>query len=159
MNEEKVSTKYLSDFEDHIYKWAVPFRKGTVKAIGLKEGQEVSYEIHTAGEFAGIQLSVDTTCTTVDLDDAVHVVAQLCDKDGNTISHVEDEVTFKVEGAYTLLGIDNGSTSSAQDCKGHCIVTNNGKGLFMIQGSEAGNLSITAECKGIKSDKAIVKVI
>ncbi len=158
VNDVKVSTKYLCDFVDHIYKWAVPFKKGTVKAVGLKDGQEVSYEIHTAGAVAGIQLSVDTACTTTDLDDAVHVVAQLTDKDGNPISHIEDEIEFKVEGAYTLLGIDNGSTSSAQDCKGHCIVTNNGKGLFMIQGSEVGNLNIIATCGTIKSNTINITV-
>lgn len=158
VNGTEVSTQYLKDFPDHIYKWAVPFKKGTVKAVGRKGEAEVVYEIHTAKERGSVKLTADVVQTSTDLDDAVHVMAQLCDIEGNPITHSEGKVVFQIEGAHKLLGIDNGSTASVQDCKATNIVTRKGQCLLILQGSVVGNIKITATCEGVESNDINITV-
>lgn len=158
VNDNPLATEYLADYEDHIYKWAVPYSKGTIKAIGKKDGQEVMYEIKTAGEIATVEISADFDRTTTSVDDAVHVTLQLCDANGIPVTHEEAEVEFHVEGAYKLLGIDNGRVDSVQDYQSTKIVTNHGQCLLIIQAAEVGELAVYATCKVNQSNIAVVSV-
>lgn len=159
LNGKALATKYLKDFEDHIYKWAVPFKMGTLKAIGKQEDIEVVYEIHTAEEMNSIVLTVDKDSITTDVDDAVHVVAQLVDKSGNPITHEDRELQFDVEGDYILLGIDNGRVNSVQDHKATKIVTSKGRCLFILQSQNVGEIDIKAVSEGITSNVIQIQVV
>ena len=86
-NNKIITTKYLKDFEDHIYKWNLPFKQGEIKAVGLKNGVFKEYKITSSGEFNNIVLDIDKNTINTESDSVVHIVAMLTDNQGNQITY------------------------------------------------------------------------
>ncbi|PKB43572.1 glycosyl hydrolase family 2 [Cellulophaga sp. RHA19] len=133
LNDKSLGIKKLSDFEDHIYKWAVPFKKGTLKAVGLKADKKVETKIITTSEPTTIKLTADKEILTADGYSVAHIVAQIEDKDGNPIKSEDKTIDFKIIGDAKLLGVDNGSITNTQYFKNNKIKTYRGKALLIIQ--------------------------
>lgn len=155
LNEQSFERKKIKDFDDRIYKWIVPFQKGELKIIGLKNGKEVDVKtIHTAEKSQKIKLTTDKTILNADGYSVAHVVAQLEDAQGNPVKNMENQVTFSIEGNVTVLGVDNGSAFNVQDYKSNTVKTNNGKCLLIIQSKrKETNVRIMAHADDIISNK------
>ncbi|ADE53393.1 sugar-binding domain-containing protein [Coraliomargarita akajimensis] len=117
LNGESLGVKQLADFEDHIYKWAVPFAAGKLEARGI--GAEAVLE--TAGEATAIQLEVDGS----------HVIAQIVDAHGLPVKTDERELRFELQGDARILGLDNGHPKSVQDFQSDRIRTSQGRCLMV----------------------------
>ncbi|WP_229130275.1 sugar-binding domain-containing protein [Ancylomarina sp. 16SWW S1-10-2] len=153
LNGESLGIKSLSDFEDRIYKWAVPYQKGKLEAKGVKDGQEISANIATSTEPVSIQLSVDKTSLNADGYEVAHIIAQLYDKDNNPVIINEASISFELEGNIKLLGVDNGSASSTQTYQSNTVRTNKGRCLLIVQSTrKSGVVKISALSGSIKSD-------
>ena len=140
LNGESLGVKRLEDFADHIYKWAVPFRAGTLSAVS-EGGLEVS--LHTAGAPAAVRLSADAYELSADAYDCVHVTAQLCDAEGRPVRHVDEHVQFEVRGEGRALGVDNGSGSSVVQHQAPSLPTHKGRALLIVQANkQAGTLQV-----------------
>lgn len=146
LNDALIATRYLKDFEDHIYKWHVPFVRGTLKAIGVKDGETIESVIQTVGAVKAIELEVDKNVITTDGDSVVHVIAKLVDEKGNVTTNQEARIDFAVEGANKIRGVDNGCSDNVQDYQSTSIVTHQGKCLMIVQGLEEGTLHIQGKC-------------
>ncbi|MDZ8117524.1 sugar-binding domain-containing protein [Pontiella agarivorans] len=120
LNGESLGRKKLSDFEDHIYKWAVPYKPGKLEA----RADGASDLLQTAGVPASIQLCAD----------GMHVIAQLVDAAGIPVKTEERKIFFAVEGG-TLIGVDNGSPFNIQDYQSDCIITAQGRCLLIAEGA------------------------
>lgn len=84
----------------------VGYVSGQVKVICYKDGVECTDLIETCGEPAKITSSV----YVYNAEETVRIELQLCDKDGNAVSHRDLSVKVSVtEGK--LLGIENGNIS------------------------------------------------
>ena len=117
LNGGSLGRKNLSEFDDHIYKWMVPFQAGVLEARGAGAVDR----LETTGKPKAIRLEAD----------GYHVVAQLIDEKGLPVKTEEREISFEVEGAR-ILGIDNGSPSSTQDFQSDRIVTSQGRCLLVV---------------------------
>lgn len=161
LNDTLIATKYLSEFEDHIYKWVVPFEAGELKAIGKKDGQTVLTTLHTVGPVKEILLQVDQDTIYVHPDSVVHVTAQLVDGNGYYITNQNIELEFEVDGKGIILGVDNGSADNVHDYKSSKIVTALGRALMIARGIEAGKLVIRAKCARLNlvSNECFVSVV
>ena len=150
LNDTTLGERNLADYDDRIIKWAVPFTKGTLKAIAKKDGEIISTEVVTSTEPAALQLCVDKTELTADGYDVVHVVAQLVDADGTPVTSEECTITFEIDGAVQSLGVDNGAHNSVQDYQSHVITTSQGRALMIVRSTQtAGNAVITATVDGL----------
>ncbi|HTJ10467.1 MAG TPA: glycoside hydrolase family 2 TIM barrel-domain containing protein [Dinghuibacter sp.] len=87
--------------------WDVPYEPGTIKAVGRRNGETITTEIHTAGAPAALKIIADTT--VISTDDAATVHVDIVDKDGNVIPTADNPLTFSVTGAGRLAGVDNGN--------------------------------------------------
>ncbi|MDF7822526.1 glycoside hydrolase family 2 TIM barrel-domain containing protein [Pontiellaceae bacterium B12227] len=138
---ESLGVKQLADFEDRIYKWAVPFRAGRLEA----RAADASDQMITAGKAAAIQLEAD----------GCHVIAQLVDAEGTPVKTEEHEMVFKVSGA-SILGVDNGAPDNIQDFLAGRIVTSQGRCLLVVDGacdvqaSAAGLSDCSIQVEGAK---------
>ncbi|SHH84591.1 sugar-binding domain-containing protein [Clostridium grantii] len=160
LNGKSMGKKYLKDFEDRIYKWVVPFNKGTITARGSMNGEIVIDEIVTSGKPAGILLTIDKKQLIADGTDVVHVVAQLVDKDDIPVYNKEKEIKFNVKGECRVLGVDNGASSNVQDYQATTITTNKGRCLLILQSTEVkGNIEVTAESCDFKSETFKISVV
>lgn len=143
-----VRSKGKDDF--HVM-WRVKFEPGVVKAISRKDGKVVAeQEIRTAGEPAQIRLTPDRSTIQADGKDLSFVTVEIVDKDGNLCPNAENDVTFAVEGAGFIAGVDNGSPISMEKFKDNHRKAFYGKCLVVVQNNGAdGNIKLTATAEGL----------
>lgn len=147
LNGQSLETKKLKDFEDKIYKWIIPFKKGELKIIGKKNGNPDEIKtLRTNTKPKRIKLSSDKTLLKSDGYSVAHIVAQLVDDQDNPVKNLEEDITFSVDGDVTILGVDNGSVFNVQDYKSNAVTTNKGRCLLLIQSKR-------------KKDKAFIKAM
>lgn len=152
-----VRSKGKDDF--HVM-WRVKFEPGVVKAISRKEGKVVAeQEIRTAGEPAQIRLTPDRSTIQADGKDLSFVTVEIVDKDGNLCPNAENDVTFAVEGAGFIAGVDNGSPISMEKFKDNHRKAFYGKCLVVVQNNGAdGNIKLTATAEGLGKTVNTIKV-
>lgn len=153
-NGKSLGKRYLKDFEDHIYKWSVDFKNGSLVAKGKKDGRNTTSSIFTTQESNSIKLLVDKTTINANSVDVLHVTAQLIDKNGKEISWEDKNITFNIEGNYKLLGVDNGNYMDVVKYKSNKVKTYKGKALLVLQSTDkTSNLTINAISDSLKSNK------
>ena len=159
LNEKSLGVKKLIDFDDHVYKWAVPFEKGTLLAKGMKNGKIVETKIVSTTEAVAIQITTDKKELKADGYDVAHLVAQIVDKNGNPVKTDNHKITFKLEGDVKILGVDNGAIDNVQDFQTNEIMTSKGRCLLIVQSKrEASNVTIQATSENMKSEIITVNV-
>ncbi|ARV16190.1 glycoside hydrolase family 2 TIM barrel-domain containing protein [Polaribacter sp. SA4-12] len=159
LNGKSLGLKKLLDFEDHIYKWGVPFTDGKLVAKGKKEGKAFVSEINTARKSTAIILTSEEKNIKANNYDVSHIIAQLVDEKGNPVKTDEKEITFKIKGDVELLGVDNGWKNSIQKFKTNINTTYKGRTLLIIQANDkAGKVEVIANVKGIKSSKIVINL-
>lgn len=153
LNNKSLGIKKMSDFEDHVIKWIIPYTDGTLTVVGNCE-KEVSYEIKTASTPTKINLITDKTEISSNGYDVVHIDAQLIDEKGNPVSHINQNITFNIEGPGKLLATDNGSNTQRTSFDTNTCITNNGKVQLLVQSLKGknGEIKINATSKKIKSN-------
>ncbi|CAM4382155.1 glycoside hydrolase family 2 TIM barrel-domain containing protein [Zobellia roscoffensis] len=162
LNDASLGKKKLVDFNDHIYKWSVPFTEGELRAEGYIGGKKVDAiaQIKTAKEPYAVQLSVDKTELGANAYDVAHIVAQIVDEDGNPVRHINSEISFSISGDVKLLGVDNGSARNVQDFQSNKIVTDQGRALLIVQSNaQADKVTISAASEGLKTGEVTLKII
>lgn len=158
LNDTSLGKKKLADFEDHIYKWGVPFADGELKAIGTKDGKEIIQKVVTVRASKTIQLDVDTDEIEANYNDVVHVVAQFTDEHGNPSMTDNKEITFEVKGPAKLLGVDNGWKKSVQKFQTNVNTTHNGKTLLIVQATgEPGTIEVIAHVEGMEDASVAIQ--
>lgn len=152
-----VRSKGKDDF--HVM-WRVKYEPGTVKAVSRKEGKTVAeQEIRTAGEPAQIRLSPDRSTIQADGKDLSFITVEILDKDGNLCPNAENDVTFAVEGAGFIAGVDNGSPISMEKFKDNHRKAFYGKCLVVLQNNgEPGGVKVTATADGLEKATTAIKV-
>ncbi|MCL7765075.1 DUF4982 domain-containing protein [Polaribacter sp. Z014] len=159
LNDTSLGKKKLSDFEDHIYKWGIPFTEGKLVAKGIKDGKEISEEIITAKQATKITLSSEEKNIKANNYDVAHIVLQLTDNAGNPVKTDNRNITFKIEGEAKLLGIDNGWKKSVEKFQSNIGTTYKGRTLLIIQAKDkSSEVKITASAEGIQSETIIINI-
>ncbi|MBS7563267.1 glycoside hydrolase family 2 protein [Mucilaginibacter sp. Bleaf8] len=139
--------------------WRVKYEPGTIKAISRKNGKTVlTREVHTAGKPAKLQLIADRSQIKADGKDLSFVTVNVLDKNGNLVPDAAHKVSFKVNGAASIAGMDNGSQTSMESFKGTQHSVFNGVGLAVIQSrGKAGNVVLTASAAGLQPASITIK--
>ena len=143
LNNKSLGIKNLRDFDDHIYKWAVPFKAGTLKAVGTKSGKTVETIVNTSNKPEKLNLVADRTELKADGYDVAHIVVQLIDNNGNAVKTENQNINFSVTGGAKVLGVDNGNINNTQNFKSTTIKTDKGRALLIIQSIKNSTEPIT----------------
>ena len=132
--------------------WRVAYEPGTVRAVSRKNGQVVAERlIHTAGAPARIRLTPDRTDIRCDGRDLCFVTVEVVDKDGNLCPWADNDVSFDVQGAGFIAGVDNGSPTSLERFKDNHRRAFYGKCLVVIQNDgQKGSIRLKATADGLE---------
>lgn len=143
------------DNEFHI-SWKVPYEPGVLKAVSSRNGKVVlTREIKTAAAPRKIQVKVDTSAFRGVAGDLCYVSIQLEDADGIPVPDDDRTLHFDVEGAATLVGVNNGYQADLHSFrskdyntwKGKCVAVirpTTGKGVFKLHITGEGLTDQTA---------------
>jgi beta-galactosidase len=114
--------------------WDVPYEPGLLKAVGRKGGKVVmEAEIRTSGAPAAFRLSVDRDTIDADKRDVAHVKIEVIDANGHVVPDANEPVQIVVEGAGSLIGLDNGNPVDHTSMKSDKRNTFNGLALAVVQ--------------------------
>jgi beta-galactosidase len=141
--------------------WDVPYEPGTLKAVGTKDGEAVAtLEISTTGDPAAIQLEVDRESIQADRRDVAHFTVKIVDSGGTVVPLADNEVTFELEGAGKLIGVDSGDMRSHEDYASNRRKAFYGLCLAIVQATaDPGEIRLTAASAGLKPASATVTAI
>nr|WP_328803934.1 glycoside hydrolase family 2 TIM barrel-domain containing protein [Paenibacillus glycinis] len=134
-------------------KWAVPYERGTLRAIGKNGGvRAASAERATAGAASRIVLEADRTRLGGDGTDVAVLRVSVVDAEGRIVPTADSLIRFELSGPASVLGVGNGNPSSHEPDKADRRRAFNGRCLALIQPSELhGESSATIRVKAISS--------
>ncbi len=140
--------------------WDVAYEPGILKAVGYKYGQKVcEEEIHTTGDPAAVVIESDRTNLTANARDVAHLTVKIVDDQGDTVPGATNLVSFDLQGAASLIGVDNGDPASHEDYKGTQRKAFHGLCLAIVQAHrEAGPVRVRASAAGLKETAFELKV-
>ncbi len=150
LNNMPIGTKKLADTQKLSLRWKVPFKAGTLKAEGYKNGKLIATdEVKTAGDPAKIELNADRNILTADGRDLSFVTVKITDENGVLVPYADNLVHFDIQGEGTLTGVGNGNAMSQEPAKGRerhafsglcqAIIQSTGKpGSIVLKASSPG---------------------
>ena len=152
LNGKSLGKQSISDENNRILFWYVPFEAGEIKVVGYNKGQKVAeYGVNTHGKLHSLELTASKTELKADTYDVSHVHVRMVDKDGNTVLDNQSKITFELSGVANLIAVDNGSENSVQDETASHIIPHYGRALAVIQSTEKqGDIVLTAYVDGAK---------
>lgn len=135
--------------------YTVAYAPGELKAIGYRQGQQVSHVLRTTGKAERIHLSADRMEIKADGQDLCYVTVELVDKDGLRDLNAENRLRFAVKGAGTIVGVGNANPVSLESYtlpqrkawKGRCLV-------IIKSEDRQGDIKLIASADGM-ADEAI----
>lgn len=127
--------------------WQVPYAPGEIKAVGYKNGEVVLEQVvRTAGKPAKLELSVNTDAIAADRQDVAQIAVRVLDDKGTLVPDATIPVTFTVEGAAELLGVDNGDIFINSGYRGQTKEAFNGMLAAMIRSNgKTGQITVRAK--------------
>ncbi|MDR2840735.1 MAG: DUF4982 domain-containing protein [Paludibacter sp.] len=135
--------------------WDVAYQKGEIKAIGRKNGKEITTQIVTADAPASIRLSADRNVIKAQPSDVAHIKVEILDKNGNIVPYADNLVKFNVSGGK-LIGVESGNMQDLSSCKIAERKAFNGLCLAIVQAEKAGKIIITANSDDLTGDRIVV---
>ena len=96
--------------------WKVPYQPGTLKAVAKKGGRLIATnEVHTAGQPAKLELTVDRNTLQADGQDLAYLTVRVLDAQGTVCPDAANLIEFSVSGAGTLAAVGNGNPLCHED--------------------------------------------
>jgi beta-galactosidase len=110
LNGKKVGEKPVSGGSKLTAKFEVPYAPGTLRAVGLINGQEVaSVALRSAGPPRKLRLTADRPEIRADRDDLSYVTVEVVDAAGQRVPYASVPVRFTVSGAGELAAVGSGN--------------------------------------------------
>lgn len=146
LNGKSLGKQKITDDNDRILFWQVPYAAGELKVVGYNQGvKHAEYSLHTHSEVTSITLTPTKTGLVADQYDVSHIHVQLLDKQGNLVNSNMHKVNFEVSGAGKLLAVDNGWEMNVDDSLSS-VDSHQGKAMAIVQSTdETGDIALTVK--------------
>lgn len=145
--------------EDLHVQWRVQWEPGVLKAVSRKNGKLVLMrEVRTAGAPAKIELNADRKMIKSDGKDLSFITVRVLDANGVLVPDAANLLNFRVEGAGTLVGLDNGYQASLESFKTSRHKAYNGMCLAVVQaGMKPGKIVVRVSGEGLETASIMVE--
>jgi len=139
----------------------IPYQAGTLRVVGLKNGQAVcTNDLVTTGPASALRVEVDRKVLIANNQSIAHATLQIVDAAGHPVQDADNEITVAASGAGKLLGVDNGDLNDPTPLRHYSKAARGGKCLAILQaGRTAGTLTLTATAKGLADATVEVQIV
>jgi beta-galactosidase len=133
--------------------WNVAYAPGVIEARGFKNGRQIlTARRETTGAPAQIVLRADRTTIDANGEDIAVVSVEIADPQGRVVPTADNQVTFRVTGPGTLIGVGNGDPRSLESDKASSRRAFNGLCAAILQAAKTpGEIAIEATSPGLQS--------
>ena len=137
----------------------LPYQPGTLKAVGLENGQEVgAMQLATVGEPASIRLTPDRSTIKADGQDLSFVQVEVLDSSGHLQPNADELISFTLSGPGTIAGLGNAYLDGTEPYQGTQCHVYHGRALIVLRASEQpGALELKAESPGLTVAETLIK--
>lgn len=151
LNDQLLGEKPTTCAEEFKAVFAVPYAPGTLRAVGLRGGQEVeTFTLATAGAPAQLRLTPDRSTLRADGQDLAFVTVEVLDAAGRVVPQAADSITYSLSGPGALAGIGSGDLTTTESYRANPREVFQGRALVVMRTeSEAGELTLTASAAGL----------
>ncbi|MDU0356146.1 DUF4982 domain-containing protein [Paraglaciecola aquimarina] len=159
LNGQSLGKQRITDDNDRILFWQLPFTAGELKVVGYNNGvKQAEYSLNTHSEVAAIKLSTNKKQLSADNYDVAHVNVKLVDKNGFTVNAQAHKVNFALSGNGQMLGVDNGWEMNVENAIKENVQSYLGKAMAIIQATdEPGNITLTVSLdNGLSSSITLI---
>lgn len=151
--------KNLDDNKGIIY-WDIPYQEGKLEVIGMDKDEKptCNYALQSSGRPYAITAHSDLQTITKNRGLA-QVVVQVVDEKGVPAMISEDEVTCKIDGPATLLGLEASNNSDMGDYTDNVQRVYHGRLLAYVQATgKTGAVTITFTAPWLKEIKVNINI-
>jgi beta-galactosidase len=136
--------------------FSIPYEAGTLKTEGLVDEKVVATtEIKTVGPVAKLRLTADRGTIRADGQDLSFIAVESVDADGNFQPNGDQEVTFEVSGAGSLVAVANADFDNADSYQAKTRKLFQGRAQAIVRAThQAGTIEIGATAEGIGQGRA-----
>lgn len=160
LNGQTFGEKILTDQDQYIASFLVPYEAGELKAIALENGEEVSSKILTTpGEAAAIRLSSERTTIEADRNDLAYIMIEVVDDKGQPVPDNAIEISLELSGSGEIVASGNGSPDGMESVNKPLIRSYQGKAQAIIRPfTSGGEIQLSATAIGLSDDKILIQV-
>lgn len=150
LNGKTISEQQVDPYEMNT--WLVPYKPGTLEAIGYKNDKVVSRaKTETTKDPVRVCLTPYRNSLAGDGRDAMPVTVELVDSKGRHVPTANHMIEFTVTGPAKIIGLGNGNPNCHEPEKGNKHSLFNGLAQVILQSREgSGEITLTATTPGIK---------
>lgn len=161
LNDRSLGAKPINRAESLHAEWLVGFEPGELKAVGRTDGQVVSSDIvRTAGKPVRLEVTADRTEIAADGTDLSFLKIRLVDENGVVNPDSDRMLKVSVEGAGTLVGVDNGHHMNHSPFKGDQVETSYGLALAIVEsGKGAGTIQVNISADGVQPGQVTITTL
>ena len=155
LNDRLLGSQELTDSNNAVLNWKVPFEPGVLKAIAYKNGEKAAENIlKTTGKPDRIILESDRSSIYADGKDIASVKVLVMDRDGNIVPYADNQVTINITGAGFNAGFGNGDNKNIEPYKDDNHQVYQGKARVFIQSNgQKGAIQIEVTSKELSTGK------
>ena len=159
LNNKLVSEQATGKEQEYKATFTLPYSPGELKAIGIENNKEMeSYILHTAGEATQIKAIADRNEIVANGQDLSFVSIELRDKDEILQANAANRLSFQLEGAGTIAGVDNADLKDVGLYVDSTRKAWHGRALVVIRSKHtAGNIKLTVSSQGLASSVIDIK--
>ncbi len=160
LNGRKVESKAVTEADERIAVFKVPYAPGELVAVASQGGREIARKaLVTTGKPAALRLVTDIRSLTTGRGDLAHVLVEVVDDHRRVVPDATLRVDFAVDGAGELVGVGNGNPHNVDSFKKPRRWTWHGQALAILRpAKQAGWLSLTASATGLKPARLHLQV-
>ncbi len=137
--------------------WTIPYEMGTLRAVGLRDGEAVCDEMHrTPGAADRIRISLSKSTLAYDGEDAIAVNAWAVDAMGNFVPSADTLVFFETEGGGEIIGTGNGDPNSHEPDGLHYRRLFHGRCQAILENRDGADVIVRAYARDIEGDEELI---
>ena len=107
LNNKSLGRKAMK--KDSHLEWEVPYKAGTLKAVGYSNGLKIlTDKVETTGEPVALKLVSNKATVTADGKDIAMVTVTVIDSKGREVPDATNKVELDLEGPGKIIGVGNG---------------------------------------------------
>jgi len=159
LNGKLIGEKPTTEKEQFKATFTIPYEAGELKTVGLQNGKEVESKIlKTAGKAAKVKLVADRASIMADGQDLSYIAVEITDAQGNLVPNADNRLTFKINGAGTIAGLDNANLKDTDSYYNTTRKAWNGRAMAVIKSKKAkGDVTLTVTTPGLPDATITIK--
>ena len=161
LNGQTVGQKSLTEADEYIATFDVPYQPGTLTAIALADdGTELGRkELVTTGQATALRLTADRNAITADRSDLAFILIEAVDQEGRTVPVSDLKVNITVSGNGELIGSGSANGADMQSFNRPTVQLYRGQALAIVRPqAKAGSISVQVSADGLPTAGATIAV-